>query len=463
MNVAFMWPAINLVRVLIATLALALSTCAATAQHTDNGNGGSLGGSNPDERDYNPLHPDSDLDGDGIPNKDDPDMDGDGKCDDGSDPDGITPQGDNDKTSNPWKYDEDGEAYEFPPPDLFDDSPGGDIDGDGIINQDDVDDDNDGVPDENDPDHWDYDPTHPFSDHDGDGLPNDIDDDDDGDCIPDTIDVNPDDSNNGDDCGPAPGTDCDDGDPSDDPDAPQDPVDPSDPTNDPELPSDPVDPPIPPKHPENDPDPPEPPENPTDPPTNPDPGTCDCCEYLLERLDLIRQRVRYFQEDFYRFYRDFDAYDDYARYLGGRLVTDADSWRNVQFQYLGTIIGQQDRQADVLEALYEQLLTIPGDGEPVPDDLFTVEDMEDTLQANIDSLTGIITNPVVIPSPPESAPVHDIYFDPGDYISIYNGPPFSVTIDWTPYSVYRPFVHAFLIFWVTVNQFFFIYAEFAKR
>ena len=101
--------------------------------------------------------PDGDLDGDGIPNRDDPDMDGDGipnDRDDDSDGDGVPDAQDEYRFgTNPDPGGPGGAGNGR-------DGPGGDLDGDGTVNAADGDMDGDGIPNAQDPD------------IDGDGIPN---------------------------------------------------------------------------------------------------------------------------------------------------------------------------------------------------------------------------------------------------------------------------------------------------
>ncbi len=142
--------------------------------------------------------PDGDLDGDGIPNKDDPDIDGDGypNASDIAPYDASRPKaGDFDGDGTPDSEDDDddgdgvpdGEDTDPNDPNIPESQP--DFDGDGIPDKTDPDDDNDGYPDETDPD--DFNPDIPGPDTDGDGVPDSEDPDDDNDGVPDEEDPDP--------------------------------------------------------------------------------------------------------------------------------------------------------------------------------------------------------------------------------------------------------------------------------
>lgn len=144
-----------------------------------------------------------DPDGDDVPNKDDDDPEGDEDPDEDGDPnehprpapwpapDDPEEDGDPDHDGNPDETD-------TPVPnELPNDDPNADPDEDGEPNKTDPDNDDDGIPDEDDPapniptDPDQLPDDHPYGDPDGDDVPNKDDDDDDGDGAPDEVDPNP--------------------------------------------------------------------------------------------------------------------------------------------------------------------------------------------------------------------------------------------------------------------------------
>lgn len=278
--------------------------------------------SDPFQTNFNPWHPDADLDNDGIPNKDDDDMDGDG-IDDNCDPVmGLC--GPLVKDPPYWCA-----PCWFVPCSTPETAgviltngggarPNEDPDKDGIPNHLDEDDDNDGCPDSQDPDNPDYD-HESWGDQDGDGIPNVLDDDKDGDGCPDECDDDPCDPSVSGECP------CEDDEPPDPPnDDPPEPPGREDPPEPPE--DDPPDEPDPPIGPEP-PDEPEPPEEPEppgggDPPVDP-PDDDQCCQAITQRLDhvilwldfnsskldVVNENLFAQRDEMYRFMNDL-MYDD---------------------------------------------------------------------------------------------------------------------------------------------------------
>lgn len=435
---------------------------------------------------YNPWDDDSDWDGDGIPNRNDPDFDGDGKddaCNDRvwpTDPcssafpphycDDIAPPsaprgGGGIGIPNPcWDRDDDGDGILnandldsicFNP---FD--PLSDRDCDGIPNLLDDDDDGDGVLDSNDRDGPGYVYNDPDSDFDMDGIVNQFDCDDDNDGVCDECDVQPFGCSN---TSLKPG--CVDGDPASDPacDCPQEPPPPPDGDDDSgDGPGPGPGGPYPGDHPDTDPPfvdptPPEygdpdwtPPDDIPDPPLNDPPSDDLCCLAITERLDdvvtMLRRLDHWAQEQL----AQTNLMHQYIRYLGERLVTDPDSWRNVstnQLEHIDQLLVYISGQLSDLNG------GAPIDGGILPDgqpgDTITTSDALDELR------DGLRLN--VEPSlwePPASEttpPVWDLTLNPSSFIPGWTAGAYSLTIDWSQFQIVRVAFHAVLLSLVSLN------------
>jgi hypothetical protein len=450
----------------------------------------------PDCRWYNPWHPNSDWDDDGIPNKDDPDWDGDGipNCEDTGWPDDpcqmiIPPSWCNDNSTpggtetglgggiggggggglNPcWLRDDDGDGIpnvNDPDSVCFDPfHPDSDRDCDGIPNNQDPDDDDDGIWDQNDPDGPDYNPVDPGSDFDGDGIINADDCDDDGDGLCDDCDSSPWDCS---DATPVTGGDCDidvdqNGQPDvcdecfgNEPEPPDDGDDSGDgggpgpgggypgdtPPTDPPT-TDPPGPPGPPNGPPDDPPPfPPPPEN--------EPPLDDlCCIAIVERLEdiqVVLNRLDYFADNIAN---NTYATDQYLRYLGGRMVTDSDSWRNLQLNQLGHMDQLLVYITGQLADLSNQL---NGTGGVVPGAFSgTVPGENGEVNTTLDGLAASVTEQLkptlpVIPPSETSPPVWDLSFDPGTFVSGWTGGAFNIVVDWSNFTLIRTLLHAVIL------------------
>lgn len=425
---------------------------------------------NPGDPDFNPLHPDYDYDGDGIDNWEDDDIDGDGipNCAD-LDPTTRPPTGNFEDGVPVW--------VDCPPwqPGCLDISergtclgmdPSCDTDLDGIPNSDDDDDDGDGWDDVNDPDHPNYDPTHPQSDPDCDGLKNFEDDDDDDDGIPDDEDENE--------------TCPDEGDPDPPDDEPPEPPDAPDPPDEPILPE----PPAPPDNPQppDDPDPPTEPEPPgPDPDPIPEPPSDDeCCEAICTRLDAVIMWL-----DLNTSYQDLILDElhkfraDFAQQMGrfingetGRLDTIAE-----HVAYANTLtLEDREYQFDqtwYLEQIYG-LLYAQNNDEPTPEpgeyeELETIStDTEDLVGATTDN-QGMITEYGHDFSLPDISKNDDTDTPPTIEIQYqFTGmlagfPEIDIDVDLTPFEPIRNMVHAALYLLITTQAIFIVWRELEKK
>ncbi len=320
---------------------------------------------NPDDPNFNPLHPDADYDGDGIPNSEDPDDDNDGilDCEDPEVTPPTYPPGLEPPiwiNCPPW-------LPCTPLPDRGTDcvsmAPACDTDGDGVTNDLDDDDDDDGVNDVNDPDHPDYDPTDPQSDPDCDGIPNSEDPDDDDDGVLDDDDPSPT-------CPPD-----EDPDPDPDPDPPE-PPEPPEPPIRPDPPNPPDDRPPPDLPP--DPDPPTDPRPPGggDPIDPAPPGIDECCQAIIERLDVIVMWLNYSNDVLQQLNENAaGARDDMYGYMNDLMYDDRSYFKVIiaQGEYLSDYLQlyylQNSDQTWYLQQLYEQFYVANGSLPNPPADL----------------------------------------------------------------------------------------------
>ncbi len=494
----------------IATLTLLASM---TSDPLSPCNPGTVGQPNPALPNFNPYHPDADWDGDGIPNKDDPDIDGDGipNCDD---PERYTRP-----SMNPnWEIDRPIPIWDVPPtiidggyddPATFemdqawllrlqdqrgwdggDNNPlnwlppyniTGDPDGDGVINLFDLDDDGDGIPDINDPDHPAYDPTHPDSDMDCDGIKNSDDPDMDGDGIPNECDPNP-----GNTCEPdtkpLPGPDCNET---------PGPTDPNpgggqgEPPTPPGQPGGPSRPDPPPPHDRPDPSPPadDPPPVPPpvhtippllEPPPDP-PKDSECCIAICARLDEII-RLTTFNSNIHvytlnalqRFVGDGDSGGLWGHFYK-RMISDPDSFRNRMDDGVWTV-------ADLLLLVHDEikwtneLLSGSGGGADMflpraPGPLGDVNNLTPWYDRQVDNL-GEFGMDNLLPnidkySDPSTPPVWTFVI-PFPAIGPIDHGPLSFTIDWAFYAPIRPIVNGMLFVLVSLNGVRILWEEFRR-
>ncbi len=513
----------------------ASTTIAQTAYYAAIGNS-DLYSADPNQPNFNPFHPDFDLDNDGILNKDDFDQNGDGVADWTQFTAGWRLLHVENICFNGYNGPSAPNSIEFCdvwqvigpnqipywPIDTIDEL--ADNDGDGLNNRDDIDEDNDGLRDERDPDSYYFQPTNDDADVDGDGIKNYLDPDIDGDGCPNEFEEDLQQSE----YDPTDGGDCscqdlyngteqdwdNDGCPNEmDPD-PCDPVYSCDPNEPPDAPlpgsgnpgGEPNDPDAPdPDNPDapdlpdmtNDPDDPNEPTEPTEPdggdPDLPEPDPMDaCCAALTTRLDLIIQWADYntgwnrntfeelklIREDLYQFMYDMVYGQDYGDGEPGILQTN-----NLQNAEMIAQLEQQNIWAEhfneyfsdqtwYLEQLYRNGLEIefeePDYTEPSNEDDFTPTDPTSKLiQLKNEHITAQSEHDNVFRAPDlsefEDETEPPVMYLPTHYIGFVFGVPMEQqTIDFAGFIGIRNVFHSFLYVLVTINCVHIVWEELRK-
>lgn len=428
---------------------------------------------------FNPWHPDADLDNDGIINSEDDDMDGDG-IKNGCDP--VQDRCTDGTVGNPYWCDTCWWLPCLQSETQYPRSGGGvrpdeDPDGDGDPNSIDTDDDNDGCPDVNDPDNPDYDPTHPDSDPDGDGDPNILDLDDDGDGCPDECDTNPCDpgEGGGEDC-PCEDDNNNNNEPGDREDDPE-----PDPRPDNDNPDDRPEPPSP----GNRDDVPDVPSDP-EPPTPPDPPEDDpCCIAITSRLD----NLLLYADDNSQMNRIINVQlsnlNEWMRQLyDGLLVGDGNSFLTTfqnQLDDVNDFLAQnqaftredleyQFDQTWYLQQIYNEGLEVDL-GEYDNHHTYEYQQFNDSTSAiqrlQIDHKTAIseagqnFTLPDIESFSDDEAPA--VWTLNMAFMSTFGIQMTPITVDFTPYSALRGIVHTVIYIMVTLNSIFIVWAELKKQ